>query len=41
MMGLATRSELDMMTVDEVNYMYFKANELYKMQHPTLIGEEG
>lgn len=40
LMGLATKEEINLMTLDEIEYLNYKANELYKMQHPELEPEE-
>ena len=40
MLGLATREEIDRMTIDEVNYLNYRARKIYKMQHPELVEEE-
>lgn len=40
MLGLATREEIDRMTVDELNYLNYRAKKIYKMQHPELVEED-
>jgi hypothetical protein len=40
MMGLATREEMNQMTVNEVKYKNYLAKQLYKLQHPDLMEED-
>ena len=38
-MGLATREEIEHMSVDEIGYLNYKARKLYEWQRPESIGE--
>ncbi|TYC49894.1 hypothetical protein ESZ50_04700 [Weissella muntiaci] len=39
MMGLATREDMEYMSIDDIAYLNYKANALYKIQHPEVEWE--